>query len=74
MEKKGYEDIYQNIFPFWDELSAEDKEYICLNSGALITIGFEKQQIISHRGVIKGIDANIGNPLYGFKDWEIILE
>lgn len=49
-------------------------DYICLNSGALITIGFEKQQIISHRGVIKGIDANIGNPLYGFENWKIILE
>ncbi|MBE6783212.1 MAG: Crp/Fnr family transcriptional regulator [Ruminococcaceae bacterium] len=34
MEKKNYEDIYQNIFPFWNELSADDKEYICLNSTA----------------------------------------
>jgi len=49
-------------------------EYICLNSGALITIGFEKQQIISHRGVIKGIDSNIGNPLYNFDSWQIIMD
>lgn len=49
-------------------------EYICLNSGALITIGFEKQQIISHRGVIKGINANIGNPLFDFENWTIIME
>jgi len=49
-------------------------EYLCLNSGALITIGFEKQQIISHRGVIKGIDSNIGNPLYNFQSWDIIME
>lgn len=49
-------------------------EYICLNSGALITIGFEKQQIISHRGVIKGINANIGNPLCDFDSWKINLD
>ena len=42
-------------------------------SGSLISIGFEKQQIIVHRGVVKGIDANIGNPLYNFKNWEIDL-
>ena len=42
-------------------------------SGSLISIGFEKQQIIVHRGVVKGIDANVGNPLYNFKNWEIDL-
>jgi len=48
-------------------------EYIS-SQGSLITIGFEKQQIISHRGVVRGIDANIGNPLYGFENWIIELE
>ena len=39
-------------------------EYITRSVGSLITIGFERQQIITHRGVCKGIDANAGNPLY----------
>ena len=43
-------------------------------SGSLISIGFEKQQIINHRGVIKGLDANAGNPLYNFQNWEILLD
>lgn len=38
----------------------------------LIPIGFEKQQIICHRGVVKGIDANYGNPLYNFVNWEFV--
>ena len=48
-------------------------QYI-LTTGSLITIGFEKQEVITHRGVCKGVDPNMGNPLYGFKDWEIDLE
>ena len=48
-------------------------EYIN-STGLLISIGFESQQIIVHRGVIKGLDANLGNPLYNFHNWEIILE
>ena len=44
------------------------------DTGSLITIGFEKQQIISHRGVIKGVNPNMGNPLYGFPGWEIDLD
>ena len=40
----------------------------------IIPIGFEKQQIISHRGVIRGMDPNIGNPLYNFANWTIDLE
>ena len=43
-------------------------------SGSLITIGFEKQQIITRRGVCKGIDANFGNPLFGFAGWKIFLD
>ena len=48
-------------------------EYINSN-GALIAIGFESQQLIVHRGVIRGLNPNIGNPLFGFKDWEIMLD
>ena len=44
------------------------------NTGALISIGFESQQLIVHRGVIKGLDANIGNPFYGFENWEIMID
>lgn len=48
-------------------------EYINSN-GALIAIGFEDQQLIVHRGVIRGLNPNIGNPLYDFQHWEIMLE
>ena len=48
-------------------------EYLTGASGSLITIGFEKQQIITHRGVCKGISANAGNPLYNFANWTIDL-
>jgi len=44
------------------------------NNGALISIGFESQQLIVHRGVVKGLDANIGNPLYNFENWEIMID
>ncbi len=46
-------------------------DLISLNA-MLIPIGFEKQQIICHRGVVKGIDANYGNPLYNFVNWEFV--
>ncbi|MDO4973329.1 MAG: ABC transporter substrate-binding protein [Eubacteriales bacterium] len=48
-------------------------EYVTRSVGSLITIGFERQQIITHRGVCKGIDANAGNPLYNFPNWTIDL-
>ena len=47
--------------------------YLTGTTGSLITIGFEKQQIITRRGVCKGIDANMGNPLWNFAQWEIDL-
>ncbi len=46
-------------------------EYITRTSGDLISIGFEKQEIITHRGVVKGMEPNIGNPLYHFAEWTI---
>lgn len=49
-------------------------EYIMRTSGNLITIGFEKQQIITHRGVVKGMTPNMGNPLNGFANWTINME
>ncbi|MGI5976236.1 MAG: ABC transporter substrate-binding protein [Candidatus Limivicinus sp.] len=48
-------------------------EFISQNA-MLIPIGFEKQQIICHRGVVKGVNANYGNPLYDFVNWQFIEE
>lgn len=47
-------------------------KYLLENAG-IIALGFEKQEIIVHRGVVKGVNANYGNPLYGFRSWEIDL-
>ncbi len=44
-----------------------------LNNGELITIGFEKQEVITHRGVVKGVNPNAGNPLFDFVNWQIDL-
>ena len=49
-------------------------DYIMNTSGSLIVIGFEKQQIITRRGVCKGINPNYGNPLYGFSTWQIVFD
>ena len=49
-------------------------EYLTRTSGCLVSIGFEKQQIITHRGVVKGMTPNAGNPLCGFQNWTISLE
>ena len=49
-------------------------QYLTGQSGSLITIGFEKQQIITRRGVCKGVQPNAGNPLYNFENWTIDLE
>ena len=47
--------------------------YYLSNNATIIPLGFEKQQIITHRGVVKGVDANAGNPLFNFENWEIDL-
>ena len=49
-------------------------DYIMNNNGSIVVIGFEKQQIITRRGVCKGINPNYGNPLFGFANWEIIFD
>ena len=43
-------------------------------SGSLVVIGFEKEQIITRRGVCRGIDPNYGNPLFGFEHWELTFD
>ena len=32
MSEKMFEDVYKDIFPFWEKISAEDRNYICQNS------------------------------------------
>ena len=49
-------------------------EYITRTNGNLVSIGFEKQQLITHRGVVKGLEPNFGNPMYNFQNWTINLE
>ncbi len=49
-------------------------EYVLTNAAQFVVIGFEKQQIITHRQAIRGIDANLGNPLYNFPNWTIIFK
>ena len=43
------------------------------DDGGLITIGFEKQQLITHRGIVRGVAPNAGNPLYDFANWQITI-
>jgi ABC-type transport system substrate-binding protein len=60
-----------------DATRAQRYEELCqylLDTGSLISIGFEKQEIFTHRGVVKGVDPNAGNPLYNFANWEIDLD
>ena len=35
MARAMFEPVYKDIFPFWSEISDEDRDYICLNSYAL---------------------------------------
>ncbi|MBR0354917.1 MAG: ABC transporter substrate-binding protein [Oscillospiraceae bacterium] len=59
-----------------DATRAQRYEELCqylLDTGSLITVGFEKQEIYTHRGVIKGVEPNAGNPMYNFANWEIDL-
>ena len=60
-----------------DATRAQRYEELCqylLDTGSLISIGFEKQEIFTHRGVVKGVDPNAGNPMYNFSNWEIDLD
>lgn len=71
----GYENYMYNYLASGDQSRAENYEQFCqyvLTSVAdFVVIGFEKQQLILHRGATKGADPNMGNPLYNFPNWEI---
>ena len=74
----GYETLLYNYLAASDA-NRKDRynefcEYILCTNPSIIVIGFEKQQIITHQGAIRGIDANIGNPLYNFPNWQIKLK
>lgn len=44
-----------------------------LNSAYFVPLGFEKHQMVTHRGVITGIKVNENNPVYDFANWTIDL-
>ena len=72
-----YEPYMNNYLAAADSVRSSLYQSLCeylAGSGAIISIGFEKQEIIVHRGMIRGLDANLGNPLYNFQNWEIILD
>lgn len=45
-----------------------------LDSAPILPICFEKQQVISHRGVISGLDPVVDNVFYHFSDWKVKLK
>ena len=74
----GYETYLYNYLASGDSSRKNNyrafAEYVLTNAAHLVVIGFEKQQIITHRQAIRGIDANMGNPLYNFAHWTIIFK
>ena len=71
----GYETYMYNYLASGDSSRASNYralcEYVLANNASIVVIGFEKQQIITHRGAVRGVDANMGNPLYNFQNWQI---
>ena len=57
-----------------DEDRAEASKSLCntlCEGGYLVTLCFEKHQMITHRGVIVGVKVNENNPLMNVANWEI---
>ena len=71
----GYETYLYNYLASGDASRKNNyralAEYVLTNAAQMVVIGFEKQQIITHRQAIRGINANMGNPLYDFRNWTI---
>lgn len=71
----GYETYLYNYLASGDSARKANyrafAEYVLTNAAQLVVIGFEKQQIITHRQAIRGINPNLGNPLYDFVNWTI---
>ena len=74
-KETGYESYIENYLTSGDADRAYNyamlADFIAQNA-MFITIGFEKQQIILHRGIVKGVNPNYGNPLFDFMNWEMI--
>lgn len=72
-----YEILINDYLAAGSEIDRYNKYYkLCeylTQMGAFITIGFEKEEIVTHGGAVKGVDANLGNPLYGFENWSLYL-
>lgn len=51
--------------------AAENMSAYLANKAYIVPICFEKHQMITHRGLIEGIDVNENNPLYDFQNWKI---
>jgi len=71
----GFESLLYNYLGAGDTSRKQNyyalAEYMMTTSAQFVTIGFEKQQLISHRGACRGIEPNAGNPLYNFQNWII---
>ena len=74
---RNFENLINAYLASSDANRKQNYEAFCqylLDTGTLLPIGFEKQEIFTHRGIVKGVDPNAGNPLFGFADWEIDLD
>ena len=74
----GYETYLYNYLASGDSTRKTNyrafAEYVLTNLAQFVVIGFEKQQLITHRQAIRGVDPNMGNPFYNFKNWTIMFE
>lgn len=74
----GYETYLYNYLASGDSTRKTNyrafSEYVLTNLAQFVVIGFEKQQLITHRQAIRGINPNMGNPLYDFKNWTIMFK
>ena len=71
----GYETLLYNYLTSSNTSRAANysafAEYVLTSDPYFVVIGFEKQQLITHRAAIRGVNPNAGNPLYDFTNWDI---
>lgn len=74
----GYESFMYNYLASGDQSRKQNYsqlcEYVLTSTASFVVIGFERQQLIIHRGAVKGAEPNMGNPLYNFPNWEIAFK
>ena len=69
-----YEYISAYLTAPTDEERAQTCDYMCqflAEQAAIIPICFEKQQVLTHRDVVSGIEATQYNVFYNLKNWTI---